>query len=99
MIRPTIEINRSGQSLTLDGVELEVMLARDAEAPTEFMFYLPQWRALCQAEIINRTLHNLYTPRGAKVRDGRLWSHYIDEAIVAYGQRTEVSFGSHHWPT
>lgn len=99
MLRPTLEIERTGQSLTVDGIELEFILARDAEAPTEFMFYLPKWQAFCQAEIINRTLHNLYTPRGAKVRDGRLWSRYIDEALVAYGDRTDVSFGSHHWPT
>lgn len=99
LIRPTIEVERTGQRLTLDGIEMEFILARDAEAPTEFMFYLPKWQAFCQAEIINRTLHNLYTPRGAKVRDGRLWSRYIDEAIVAYGDRTDVSFGSHHWPT
>ncbi|MFZ9125856.1 MAG: alkyl/aryl-sulfatase [Steroidobacteraceae bacterium] len=99
MLQPTIEVDRTGQSLTLDGVEMEFILALEAEAPSEFMFYLPQFRAFCQAEIINRTLHNLYTPRGAKVRDGRLWSRYIDEAIVAYGERTDVSFGSHHWPT
>lgn len=99
MIRPTLEVDRTGQSLTVDGVIMEFILTQDAEAPSEFMFYLPQWRAFCQAEIINRTLHNLYTLRGAKVRDGRLWSRYIDDAIVAYGQRTDVSFGSHHWPT
>jgi len=77
---------------------MEFILTLDAEAPSEFMFYLPQFKAFCQAEIINHTFHNMYTPRGAKVRDGRRWSKYIDEAIYLYGDKTNVSFGSHNWP-
>ena len=99
MIAPTIIVDRTGQTLNVDGVEMEFILTLGAEAPAEFMFYLPQKRAFCQAEIINRTLHNMYTPRGAKVRDGRLWSQYIDQAIYMYGEKSDVSFGSHHWPT
>jgi len=99
MIPPTIIVDRTGQSETIDGVEMEFILTLGAEAPAEFMFYLPKWKAFCQAEIINRTLHNMYTPRGAKVRDGRLWSQYIDEAIYTYAGKSDVSFGSHHWPT
>ncbi|MBT8142822.1 MAG: MBL fold metallo-hydrolase, partial [Gammaproteobacteria bacterium] len=99
MIAPSDEITHTGQKMTVDGIEFEFLLALGAEAPSEFMFYLPQFKAFCQAEIINHTLHNLYTPRGAKVRDGRIWSKYIDEAIVMFADKTEVSFGSHHWPT
>ncbi len=99
MITPTDEIGHTGQKMTIDGIEFEFLLALGAEAPSEFMFYLPEFKAFCQAEIINHTLHNLYTPRGAKVRDGRIWSKYIDEAIVMFGDKTDVSFGSHHWPT
>lgn len=98
MINPTDEITRTGEKLTIDGLEFEFIMALGAEAPSEFMFYIPEYKAFCQAEIINHTLHNLYTPRGAKVRDGRIWSKYIDEAIVMFGDKTEVSFGSHHWP-
>ncbi len=99
MIAPTIIIDRTGQTEVIDGVEMDFILTLGAEAPAEFMFYMPKWKAFCQAEIINRTLHNMYTPRGAKVRDGRLWSQYIDQAIYMYGDKTDVSFGSHHWPT
>lgn len=98
LVYPTINVDHTGQSVTVDGVQMDFILALGAEAPSEFMFYLPQFKAFCQAEIINHTLHNLYTPRGAKVRDGQLWSKYIDEAIYTYGDKTEVSFGSHHWP-
>ncbi len=99
MIAPTIIVDHTGQTEVVDGVEMEFLLTLGAEAPAEFMFYLPKWKAFCQAEIINRTLHNMYTPRGAKVRDGRLWSQYIDQAIYMFGDKTEISFGSHHWPT
>jgi len=99
MIRPTIIVDHTGQTETIDGIEINFILTLGAEAPAEFMFYLPKFKAFCQAEIINRTLHNMYTPRGAKVRDGRLWSQYIDQAIYMYADKTDVSFGSHHWPT
>lgn len=98
LIYPTIDVTETGQTLTLDGIEMEFILALEAEAPSEFMFYMPKYKAFCQAEIINHTLHNMYTPRGAKVRDGRRWSQYIDEAIVMFGEKTDVTFGSHHWP-
>ena len=61
------------------------------------MFYLPQHKALMQAEIINHTFHNLYTLRGAKVRDALRWSGYIDESIELFGE-AEVYLASHHWP-
>ena len=98
MLFPTREVSEDFESFEVDGVPMEFMLTLGAEAPTEFMFYLPNQKAFCQAEIINHTFHNLLTPRGAKVRDGRLWSRYIDEAIQQYAAKTDVSFGSHHWP-
>lgn len=98
MLYPTREIENDFESFEVDGVPMEFMLTLGAEAPSEFMFYLPTKKAFCQAEIINHTFHNLLTPRGAKVRDGRLWSRYIDEAVQKYADVTEVSFGSHHWP-
>ena len=44
-------------------------------------FFFPDRRLLCMAENCTPTLHNLYTPRGAQVRDALAWSKYIDEAI------------------
>jgi alkyl sulfatase BDS1-like metallo-beta-lactamase superfamily hydrolase len=42
-------------------------------------------------------MHNLYILRGAKVRDARIWSGFIDEARTRFAE-AEVYFGSHHWP-
>ena len=60
--------------------------------------YLPQWRALCVPENCTATLHNLYTLRGAQVRDALAWSGYINETIERYVDRSDVLFASHHWP-
>ena len=71
--------------------------APGSEAPAELTFYLPELKAFCGAEVVSRTMHNLYTLRGTKVRDARKWSHYIDEAINLF-PNAEGYFGSHHWP-
>ncbi|QRY39831.1 MBL fold metallo-hydrolase [Microbacterium hominis] len=99
MISPTILVTHTGQTLQLDGIDVEFQLAPASEAPAEFHFYLPQFRALCLAENATHTLHNLLTLRGALVRDPRSWARYLTEAIDLYGHRSDVLFASHHWPT
>ncbi len=99
IMKPTIEIRETPTRLRVDGVEMVFMNTPDAEAPAELMFYMPEKKAFCQAEIINHTLHNLLTLRGAKVRNGLLWSKYIHRTIELFGDGVEISFGSHHWPT
>lgn len=95
---PTYEITTTGQSLTIDGVELEFQLTPGTEAPAEMNTWLPQFKALWMAENCTGTLHNLYTLRGAQVRDGADWAKYITEAITRYGQEAQVTFQSHNWP-
>jgi alkyl sulfatase BDS1-like metallo-beta-lactamase superfamily hydrolase len=94
---PTIIVDRTPQELELDGVRFVFQNAPASEAPAELTFYLPDLRAWCGAEIVSNTMHNLYTLRGAKVRDARKWSGYIDEAARLFGDM-EVVFASHHWP-
>jgi alkyl sulfatase BDS1-like metallo-beta-lactamase superfamily hydrolase len=94
---PTRTITTTGETLTLDGVDFIFQNAPGSEAPAELTFYLPQHKAFCGAEVVSRTMHNLYTLRGAQVRDARKWSHYIDEAMGLFPD-TEVYFASHHWP-
>lgn len=96
--KPTDIVARTGESHTLDGVELEFMMAQGAEAPSEMMFFLPKHRALCLAEICNCCMHNVVTPRGAKTRDAKLWAQHIDEAMRHFAGRADVAFGCHHWP-
>ncbi len=99
ILEPTVEIAETPTTMTVDGVEMEFLFTPGAEAPAEFMFWLPEYKALMQAEEINHVMHNLYTLRGAKVRSGDLWAKYIHDVINRYGDEVEISFGSHHWPT
>ncbi|MGZ0712136.1 alkyl/aryl-sulfatase (plasmid) [Coraliomargarita sp. W4R53] len=99
IIAPTLEITTTGETHTIDGVEIEFQMAPGTEAPAEMHFYFPKHRALCMAENATHTLHNLLTLRGALVRDPHVWSQYLTEAIDTFAGRADVVFASHHWPT
>ncbi|KAL6908794.1 beta-lactamase-like protein [Trichoderma evansii] len=83
----------------IEGLEIICQLTPGTEAPAEVNFFFPQYSALCMAENATHTLHNIQTLRGAPVRDARLWSRYIDDSITLFGDKAEVVFASHHWPT
>ncbi|SDP33557.1 alkyl/aryl-sulfatase [Selenomonas ruminantium] len=97
-ILPTWEIKETGATIIIDGVEMEFQMTPGTEAPAEMNTYFPQKKALWLAENCTCTLHNLYTLRGAQVRDGNAWAKYIMEAAALYGDKTEVTFQSHNWP-
>lgn len=99
LIAPTDTISHTGQKMIIDGLEIEFQITPGTEAPAEMNFIFPQYRALCMAENVSRNMHNLYTLRGAQVRDPKIWAHYIDEAIAIFDGRYEVIFSCHHWPT
>ena len=98
LIAPTEEVAVTGSELVVDGVRIVFQVTPDTEAPSEMNFHFPELRVLCMAENCTCTLHNLYTPRGAPVRDALAWSTYLDEAIELFGDDTDVCFASHHWP-
>lgn len=97
-LMPTYEITATGERLIIDGVEMEFQMTPGTEAPAEMNTWFPQFKALWMAENCTGTLHNLYTLRGAQVRDGAAWAGYITEAITRYGKEAEVVFQSHNWP-
>ncbi|MEL6364499.1 MAG: alkyl sulfatase dimerization domain-containing protein [Pseudomonadota bacterium] len=98
LVAPTEEIPPEGGVRTIDGVRFEFLDAAGTEAPSEFIFYLPAFKALCTAEVVSGTFHNILTLRGAKARDAHLWSRVIDRMLIEYGGEAEVLFASHHWP-
>jgi alkyl sulfatase BDS1-like metallo-beta-lactamase superfamily hydrolase len=99
IIVPTVDIRHTGETHTIDGVEIEFQMAPGTEAPAEMHFYFPRFRALCMAENATHNLHNLLTLRGALVRDPHGWAGYLTEAIDTFSDRADVVFASHHWPT
>ena len=62
-------------------------------------FIIPELRAITAAKNADHTLHNLYTLRGAKVRDARGRATYLDQMMERWSDRAEVLYGPHHWPT
>ena len=97
-ISPTKEITKTGEKLTIDGVTIEFQLTPGTEAPAEMNFWIADKNALWMAENCTGTMHNLYTLRGAQVRDGNAWAEYIMETLSLYGDKADVVFQSHNWP-
>jgi alkyl sulfatase BDS1-like metallo-beta-lactamase superfamily hydrolase len=98
LIAPTISIEEDIEELTVDGVKMIFQNTPEAEAPSEMNTYFPDMKVLWMAENVTSCVHNIYTLRGALVRDALLWSKYINEALYLFGQEAEVMFASHHWP-
>lgn len=97
IVPPNILIEKTGETHTIDGIEFQFQYTPNSEAPAELTFYLPQKKAFCGAELLSRNMHNLYTLRGAKVRDALSWSNYIEQARNIFDD-AQVYFASHHWP-
>jgi alkyl sulfatase BDS1-like metallo-beta-lactamase superfamily hydrolase len=97
LIPPTVEIAATGQSEVVDGVPMTFQLTPGTEAPAAMNIHFPRAQALCAADNVARSMHNILTPRGALVRDPRVWAHYLDEAIELFGADSELLFSGHHW--
>ncbi|ORY72129.1 beta-lactamase [Pseudomassariella vexata] len=99
LISPNKLIQRTGEEILVDGVRIVFQMVPGSEAPAEINFHFPDFKALCLPETATNCLHNIVTLRGAQVRDAKAWSRYLDEAIVLFGENSDVVFGSHNWPT
>ncbi|MCK9364039.1 MAG: MBL fold metallo-hydrolase [Syntrophales bacterium] len=97
ILQPTVIVDHTPQEMTIDGIRFVFQNIPQSEAPAEMAFYLPDFKAFCGAEILNQTLHQILTLRGAKVRDTLLWAGYIDESLQRFGD-AEVYFALHNWP-
>lgn len=98
LIAPTLSIRTTGEKHVVDGVEMEFQMVPETEAPAEMNVMFAKANTLLIGELATCTLHNILTPRGAKVRDAHAWAGYLTEAIALYGDRTESFAASHCWP-
>ena len=94
---PTHIIDEQTPSMMLDGIEFEFLFAPHSEAPANMVFYIPKYKAFNAADLVFRSLHNLYTLRGAKVRNAVSWSQFIEQARLRF-KDTEVFYAGHTWP-
>lgn len=98
LIAPTLDITRTGQTLTIGDITIEFQLTPETEAPAEMNFYLPAKRAVFMAENANLTMHNLLPARGSLVRNAKGWADYLTEAIRLFAGRSDVMFAAHGIP-
>jgi alkyl sulfatase BDS1-like metallo-beta-lactamase superfamily hydrolase len=98
LIPPTRIVEQDFEEFEVDGVPMVFQNTPNTEAPSEMNTWIPGMKALWMAENVIASLHNIYTLRGAPVRDALRWSKYISEALYRYGVHADVMFASHHWP-
>lgn len=98
LIPPNLIIKDDIEELTVDGVKMVFQNTPGTEAPAEMNTYFPELKAFWAAENITGTIHNIYTLRGALVRDALEWSKQINKALYMFGQEAEVMFSAHSWP-
>jgi alkyl sulfatase BDS1-like metallo-beta-lactamase superfamily hydrolase len=99
-VKPHHELNLEDEIeiLTIDGLEMIFLDASGTEAPSEMVTYIPSMKALWTGEVTYQGMHNVYTLRGAKVRDSFKWSKTINKMINLWGEPVEVLFASHSAP-
>jgi len=97
LIPPTKEIAATGEAMTIDGVKMTFQFTPSTEAPAEMNVNFPDWKIVDMAENANATQHNILTPRGAVVRDAKVWAEGLTKALRLYGD-SEILITSHGWP-
>ena len=98
LIAPNVIIEKDFETMTVDGIQMVFQNTPGTEAPAEMNTWLPDMKAFWAAENITGTIHNIYTLRGALVRDALEWSKQINVALYKFGQDADVMFASHSWP-
>lgn len=98
LIAPTRLISEAFEDITVDGVRVVCQNTPHTEAPRTMNTFFPDFGTLFVADMIFATLHNLYTLRGAQVRDPLAWSKSLNETLRRFGPETEVMCAGHNWP-
>lgn len=98
LIAPNTIIKEDLEEMTVDGIKMVFQNTPGTEAPAEMNTWFPDMNAFWAAENITGTIHNIYTLRGALIRDALEWSKQINVALYKFGQDAEVMFASHSWP-
>ncbi len=98
LIAPTLVIEEDFEEHIIDGVIMVFQNTPGTEAPAEMNTWFPEQKVFWAAENITATVHNVYTLRGALVRDALSWSKQINEALYRFGREAEILVSSHNWP-
>ncbi|MFE4706358.1 alkyl/aryl-sulfatase [Peribacillus simplex] len=96
---PNVEIENEIQTMNIDGLTFQFLLTPDTEAPAEMHFYIEDYKILYSSENVNKTMHQIYTVRGAKTRDALKWVNAIDRTIdLVANKEMDALVMAHAWP-
>ncbi len=84
LVAPDREVVEREEVINIDGIDFHMINMPGAEAPAEIVLYVPQYRSLNTAELTYDGMHNIYTFRGAKVRDSLVWTKYLTELKLRF---------------
>ncbi|MBM5571974.1 MULTISPECIES: alkyl/aryl-sulfatase [Deefgea] len=98
LIAPNVLVSKDFEEITVDGVKMVFQNQPDTEAPVQMSTWFPDFKAFWAAEVMTGTIHNIYTVRGAAVRNAMNWSKEINNSLYHFGGEAEVMFASHSWP-
>jgi alkyl sulfatase BDS1-like metallo-beta-lactamase superfamily hydrolase len=98
-VKPTHTVAHAGvAAIEVDGLNMLFLNMPGAEAPAEMVTYIPSLTALWTAELTYHGMHNIYTLRGAKIRDALAWSKHLNQLLALWGADVEVLFAAHSAP-
>jgi alkyl sulfatase BDS1-like metallo-beta-lactamase superfamily hydrolase len=98
LITPDFLITNKIEQHEIDGLTFEFTNVPEAEAKVEIITWVEDYKTLFTGELTFHGMHNIYTFRGAKTRDALVWSKYLTEMKMAYGDRIEAITSSHSAP-
>lgn len=98
LIAPTDIVKQTGEKRRVEGIDMVFQMAPGTEAPAEFLIYFPQFKILSTAEDATHNIHNIYTLRGAQVRDAKVWWKTLNETLGLFPD-AEIVIAQHQWPT
>ena len=97
---PTRRVKDDGESITLCGVDLQLVIA-PGETPDHIVVWYPEKQVLISGDNYYRSFPNLYPPRGSAYRDFDTWADTMDilmsfNAEVLAPGHTKALFGAEH---
>jgi len=94
MILPTYQVKEE-ETMDIDGVVLTFIPSPDTETRAHMCVYDHTHKVLYLGDNAMGTLHNTYTPRGARVRDASFWGGLFYSLYVKFGNEAEAVYQGH----
>ena len=91
---PDIVIEKE-KTLLIDGVSLTFIPTPNTETRAHMVIYDNNHKVLALGDNSMGTLHNTYTPRGARTRDAGFWGEIFYHLYNKYGKSCQALFSGH----